>query len=73
MWKTHFIGNAPCAYLPGESRTLFFHKAQLIKGGVALVPGTEYTDHAWLSREEILETVEDRGLRQLFDWLLPKV
>ena len=73
-WKTFFLGNAPCGHWQAPGATTFIHKAQLIKGEVAaLLPATGVYDYAWLCREEILDTVDDVALRELFEKLLPKL
>lgn len=72
-WKTFFLGNSPCAHWEAASARTFVHKAQLIKGDVELQPGSEFSDYAWLTREEIIEVVDDAVLHDLFQKLLPKI
>ena len=71
--KIYFIGNAPCAHWSSDSRTTFIHKAQLIKGSVGIAPASGYAGLAWLSREEMLESIEDAALNSILQKLLPKL
>jgi hypothetical protein len=73
-WKVFFVGNAPCGHWEDASGLPhFINKAQLIKGDVALTEDPKYYDHAWLCREEVLEKVQEPGLKFLFEKLLPRL
>lgn len=68
------MGNAPCGHWEdSEGLPHFINKAQLIKGAIYLAEGSQYYDHAWLCREEVLERVQEPSLRNLFDRLLPRL
>lgn len=67
------MGHAPCGHWEdAQGLPHFINKAQLIKGDVSLYEDSQYHDHAWLCREEVLERVQEPGLRNLFEKLLPK-
>ena len=72
QWQIFMVGECPCGHWKNSGKTTFVNKAQLIKGKVALSPHSNYSDYAWLSREEALERVTDEKLKQLFDSLLPR-
>ena len=64
--QTHLLGNAPI----GHSDSLFFHRAQLIKGTLTHAAHAGATDYAWLNRQEVLDRTPDGREKQLLQHLL---
>ena len=68
--QTFFLGNGPIGHLHGSDGAVFFHRAQLIKGGLGLDPGSGLTDYAWLNRDEVVTQTPDSALQQLLQRML---
>ena len=66
----YFVGNSPAGHSEYEDATLFFHRAQLIKGEVALKQGGAYSDYVWATRGELSEYVEDGTEQTLLKLML---
>ena len=67
------MGNSPAGHGEEGEGTLFFHRAQLIKGGVAVRPqGGRVADHAWVTKAELGQYVADENASMLFDLMLSK-
>ena len=66
------MGNSPAGHGElEEGGALFFHRAQLIKGGVAVRPqGGMVADHAWVTKAELRQYVPDENANMLFDLML---
>lgn len=66
-----FVGNAPGGHhAPGDSTTLFFHRAQLIAGAPALRQGGPWGDHVWAAKDELGEYIRDPALVELLQRML---
>ena len=71
MRQVYFVGNSPAGHSEYEDATVFYHRAQLIKGEVALKPGGAYSDYVWATRAELSEYVgEDSTEEMLFSLML---
>lgn len=58
--KVYFVGNSPAGHCAADGgSTLFFHRAQLIKGDLALRPGAA-EDYAWVAKDELEAYLGDR-------------
>ena len=69
--QVYFVGNSPAGHSEYEDgATVFFHRAQLIKGEVALKQGGAYSDYVWATRSELPEYVEDSTEQTLFKLIL---
>lgn len=76
--KTYFLGNSPCGHAPTEglgagAGTLFFHRAQLIRGSPAVSQDAPFgiQDFAWVTKSEVPEyKLRDPGLQELLQGLL---
>lgn len=68
--QTFFLGNGPIGHLEGSDAPLFFHRAQLIKGSLALKQGLHWSDYAWLNKAEILDQTGDAPLQELLQKML---
>ena len=68
--QVYFVGNSPAGHSEREDATVFFHRAQLIKGEVALKQGGAYSDYIWATRSELPEYVEDSTEQTLFKLIL---
>ncbi len=67
----YFVGNSPAGHSEYEDdATVFFHRAQLIKGEVSLKQGGAYSDYVWATRAELPEYVEDSTEQTLFKLML---
>ncbi len=70
MRQVYFVGNSPAGHNELEDACLFFHRAQLIRGEVALRSGGPYNDYVWATRAELPEYVEDSTERILYKLML---
>lgn len=68
--QVYFVGNSPAGHNELEDACIFFHRAQLIKGEVALRSGGPFSDYVWATRAELPEYVEDSTERMLFNLML---
>lgn len=68
--QVYFVGNSPAGHNEYEDATVFFHRAQLIKGDVALKSGSAYSDHVWVTKAELPEYLEERTEQMLFNLIL---
>ncbi|KAK9832440.1 hypothetical protein WJX74_010353 [Apatococcus lobatus] len=57
--QVFFFGRAPHAHLQQENGLLFIHRAQLIQGRPALLPGSSISDHLWLAKDEVHEVMPE--------------
>ena len=48
----------------------FYHRAQLIKGDIALRGGTANTDYVWVTKSELPEYIEDEVELKLLELIL---
>jgi large subunit ribosomal protein L46 len=69
--QVYFIGHSPAGHANYPGATVFFHRAQLIKGMVALRPNTRCYDYVWVTKEELPQYIEDEELQKLFEMMLP--
>jgi large subunit ribosomal protein L46 len=69
--QVYFIGHSPAGHGRYPGHDLFFHRAELIKGSVALRPGADTHDYAWVTREELPEYVDDPNAQMLLSMMLP--
>lgn len=69
-----FIGNAPMAHWQSQQKnaTTFFMLAQALLDpwNVNIQQDSDYTDFAWVTKEEIPEYIKDEDLAQLVDSML---
>ena len=70
LMQVFFFGRAPHAHIQQESSLLFLHRAQLIQGRPAFVPGSHISDHLWLAKDEVSEVIPDSELLQTLTKLL---
>jgi hypothetical protein len=69
--QVYFVGNSPAGHGEEEEGTLFFHRAQLIKGSVAVRPqGGHVAEHAWVTKAELRQYIADENASMLFDLIL---
>ena len=68
--QVYFVGNSPAGHRECEDATVFFHRAQLIKGEIALKQGGAYSDYLWATRAELPEYIEDSTDQTLFKLML---
>ena len=68
--QVYFVGNSPAGHKEDVDATVFFHRAQLIKGEVALKQGGAYSDYVWATREELPQYVEDSTEQTLLKLML---
>ncbi len=68
--QVYFIGNSPAGHGRYPDYDMFFHRAQLIKGSVALQPGGGPHDYAWVTKEELPQYIEDPNAQTLFSMIL---
>ena len=69
-WQVFFLGRAPHAHVQQEGGLLFLHRAQLIQGRPALLPGASISDHLWLAKDEIHEVIPQGEVSDLLAKLL---
>lgn len=69
--QVYFIGHSPAGHGRYPGHDVFFHRAELIKGSVALRPGADTHDYAWITREELPEYVDDPNAQMLLSMMLP--
>lgn len=69
--QIHFLGNGPAGHFVTPQGTLFFLRAQLIKGDVALSKaGPMYADMALAAKDELPQFISDPQLQKLLQEML---
>lgn len=69
--QVYFVGNSPAGHGEEDEGNVFFHRAQLIKGEVAVRPqaGT-VAEHAWVTKAELPKYISDENAQLLFELML---
>ena len=68
--QVYFVGNSPAGHKEHGDAMTFYHRAQLIKGDVALRGGTASSDYVWVTKSELPEYIEDEVELKLFELIL---
>ena len=68
--QVYFVGNSPAGHREQGDGMIFYHRAQLIKGDVALRGGTANSDYVWVTKSELPEYIEDEVELKLFELIL---
>ena len=66
----YFVGNSPAGHREHGDALTFYHRAQLIKGDVALRGGIAISDYVWVTKSELHEYIEDKVELKLFELIL---
>lgn len=56
--KTWTVSNKPIGVLEKDNKYTFLIKSHMLAGDFCLADGTEYLEHAWLTKDEIKERVD---------------
>lgn len=64
--KVHFMGNGPAGHL--QQQQLFFHRVQLIKGGIEL--RGRFADYVLAAKDELGQLIEDKDTLELLHKML---
>ena len=64
------LGNGPAGHCSIADRPTFFHRAQLCKGSLSLSSRTQYSDFAWLCKQELLDQLRNEDVKVLVDGML---
>lgn len=68
--QVYFVGNSPAGHREQGDAMTFYHRAQLIKGDIALRRGTANSDYVWVTKSELPEYLEDEVELKLFELIL---
>ena len=69
--QVYFVGNSPAGHGEEDEGDVFFHRAQLIKGEVAVRPHAgAVAEHAWVTKAELPEYIMDENAQMLFGLML---